>query len=145
MLQGDDEDNVLVGRGGDDYLAPGSGYDILNGGNGNDTYDLAAANGTVTLYNYATDRAWDKVIMTYTNMSHLRYERVGNDLIVRVINIQYPVFYDGTKPTVIFKGWFIDSRLYHHAYIDTTDGRIESKFLKRHARKAAERAAVAPV
>ena len=145
MLQGDDEDNVLVGRGGDDYLAPGSGYDILNGGNGNDTYDLAAANGTVTLYNYATDRAWDKVIMTYTNMSHLRYEKAGNDLIVRVINIQYPVFYDGTKPTVIFKGWFIDSRLYHHAYIDTTDGRIESKFLKRHARKAAERAAVAPV
>ena len=74
-------------------------------------------------------------------MRLLRYEKAGDDLVVRVINTQYPVFYDGTKPTVIFKGWFIDSRLYHHAYIDTADGRIESKILKRQARKAAKRAA----
>lgn len=136
MLQGDDKDNVLVGQGGNDYLTPGSGYDILNGGNGNDTYDLAAANGTVVLFNYAKDGAWDKVIMTYTNMSNLRYEKAGNNLVVRVINTQYPVFYDGSKPTVIFEGWFIDSG-YHHAYIVTANGRIESRFLKRHARKAA--------
>ena len=141
VLQGDDEDNVLVGQEGDNYLVPGSGYDILDGGNGNDTYDLASANGTVTLRNYATDRAWDKVIMKYANMSQMRYEKAGNDLIVRVINIQHPVFYDVTKPTVIFQGWFTDNRWYHHAYIDAADGRIESKFLKRHARKAAERSA----
>ena len=136
MLQGDDQDNVLVGQGGDDYLAPGSGYDLLKGGSGNDTYDLAAANGTVIISNFAKDRALDKVIMTYTNMSNLRYEKAGNDLVIRVINTQYLVFYDGTKPTVIFKGWYIDTK-YHHAYVETADGRIESKFLKRHAREAA--------
>ncbi len=141
MLQGDNQDNVLVGQGGDDYLAPGSGYDVLNGGNGKDTYDLATANGTVILYNYATDQAMDKVIMTYSTTSNLRYEKAGNDLVIRVINVQYPVFVDVTKPTVIFKGWYIDSRLYHHAYINTADGKIESRLLKMQARKAAERAA----
>lgn len=140
ILQGDDEDNVLVGQGGNDYLVPGSGYDILNGGNGNDTYDLATANGTVVVYNYATDRALDRLIMTYTITSNLRYEKAGNNLVIRVINTQYPVFYDGTKPTVIFRDWFIDARKYHHAYIETADGRIEAKYLHRHGMKAATRA-----
>ena len=38
VLEGDDEDNVLLGLGGSDYLFPGTGYDILNGGNGNDRH-----------------------------------------------------------------------------------------------------------
>ena len=139
VLQGNDEDNVLVGQGGDDFLFPGSGYDILSGGSGSDTYDLSAANGTVSLHNYAADSSLDKVVMSYTNMDNLRYEKAGKDLVIRVINSRYSVFFDQSKPTVIFQGWFISSR-YHHAYIDTSDGRIESKFLKRHARKAARAA-----
>ena len=141
ILQGDDEDNVLVGQGGSDYLAPGSGYDVLDGGNGRDTYDLAAANGTVAIHNYATDRALDKVVMTYANISDLRYEKSNDDLVVRVINVQHPVFYDVTKPTVIFKGWFIDARRYHHINIVAADGRIDTISLKRRAMEAAARAA----
>ena len=122
-LQGDDEDNVLVGQEGSDYISPGSGYDILNGGNGNDTYDLTDANGTVTIENYAADRVWDLVIMNYANISNVWYEIVGDDVILRVINVQYPVFYDGSKPAVIFKNFTADSR-YQHINIETADGSI---------------------
>jgi Ca2+-binding RTX toxin-like protein len=121
MLQGDDKDNVLVGQGGNDYLAPGSGYDILNGGNGNDTYDLSTANGTVTIENYADDGTWDLVIMGYANLPHIWYEIVGHDVIVRAISVQYPVFYDGGMPAVVFKSFMVNSK-YQHANLEMADG-----------------------
>ena len=123
ILQGDDEDNVLVGQGGSDFLSPGSGYDILNGGNGNDTYDLAAANGTVTIENYAEDGVWDLVVMSYANISNMWYEIIGKDVALRVINVEYPVFYDGTKPAVVFRSFMVDSR-YQHANLEMADGSI---------------------
>ena len=122
-LQGDDEDNVLVGQGGSDYLSPGSGYDILNGGNGNDTYDLTDANGTVTIENFAEDNAWDLVYMTYANISNVWYEIIEHDVVLRVINHQYPVFYDGEKPAVIFKSFMLDPR-YQHTKMEMADGSI---------------------
>ena len=122
-LQGDDKDNVLIGKGGSDYLAPGSGYDILNGGNGNDTYDLSAADGTVTIENYADDGMWDLVIMSYANESNIWYEIIGHDVIVRAINVQYPVFYDGSKPAVIFKSFMVNSK-YQHTNMEMADGSI---------------------
>jgi Ca2+-binding RTX toxin-like protein len=140
VMQGDDEDNMLVGQGGDDHLLPGSGYDVLDGGNGRDTYNLASANGTVAIINYATDRAMDRVIMSYTDVSNLRYQKAGNDLVLRVINTQHPVFYDVTKPTVVFRGWYFNAQ-HQHAYIDAADGRIGNTLLKRHSRDAAARAA----
>ena len=124
VLLGDDNDNVLVGQGGNDYLVPGSGYDILNGGNGVDTYNLAAANGTVIIRNYAEDEAVDKMIMTYTNASNLIFEKANNDLVIEVINIDYPVFVDGSKPSVVIKGWYIGS-LYHHVYVETKDKTVQ--------------------
>ena len=124
VLEGDDEDNVLLGLGGSDYLFPGTGYDILNGGNGNDTYDLTNASGTITIVNYAEDGVWDLVVMSYANISELWYEKVMYDLVLRVINSQYPVFYDGSKPTVIFKEWFVDSMFYQHTYIEGKDGSV---------------------
>lgn len=122
-LQGDDKDNVLVGKGGSDYLAPGSGYDILNGGNGNDTYDLSTADGTVTIENYADDGTWDLVIMSYANLSHIWYEIVGHDVIIRAINVRYPVFYDGSKPAVVFRSFMVSSK-YQHTYLEMADGSI---------------------
>ena len=138
-LYGNDEDNVLVGLGGNDLLLPGTGYDILNGGKGNDTYLLDSAKGTVTIVNYATDGALDKASMTYANMADLRYEKVGNDLVVRSIDIRYPVFFDEQQPTVIFKDWFVDSVLYHHVYIQANDGMIKLEALEREGKKAEER------
>jgi len=122
-LLGDDMDNVLVGKGGSDYLAPGSGYDILNGGNGNDTYDLSTADGTVTIENYADDGTWDLIIMSYANLSHIWYEIVGHDVIVRAINVRYPVFYDGSKPAVVFRSFMVSSK-YQHANLEMADGSI---------------------
>ena len=121
VLQGDDKDNVLVGQGGSDYLAPGSGYDILNGGNGNDTYDLSTANGTVTIENYADDGTWDLVIMGYANLSHIWYEIVGHDVIIRAINVQHPIFYDGDMPAVVFKSFTVNST-YQHTTLEMADG-----------------------
>ena len=123
VLQGDDKDNSLVGQGGSDYLSPGSGYDILNGGNGNDTYDLAAANGTVTIENFAEDRVWDLVVMTYANLSEIWYEIIDKDVRIRVINSQYPVFYDGSKPAVVFKSFMLEPR-YQHVNMEMADGSI---------------------
>lgn len=122
-LVGDDLDNVLVGKGGNDTLSPGSGYDILNGGNGSDIYDLTGANGTVTIENQATDQASDLVIMSYTNLSSLWYEVAGDDVVIRVINSQYPVFYDGSKPAVVFRSFMVAPE-YQHASIETADGNV---------------------
>ena len=123
VLEGDAADNVLVGQGGDDYLIPGTGYDILNGGHGHDTYNLSDANGTVTLENYATDDALDRVIMT-SNMADFIYEKFEENFIIRVIDKLYGISYDGSKPVVIFKGWYTDPIRYNHAYIQASDGNI---------------------
>ena len=122
-LVGDDSDNVLMGQGGDDYLSPGSGYDLLRGGNGNDTYNLTDANGTVVIQNHASDQELDTVIIGYADLSQVWYETVGLDVVLRVINEQHPVFYDGRKPAVIFKD-FLDGAEHQHAYIQTADGSI---------------------
>ena len=121
VLQGDDNDNILVGQEGDDYLSPGSGYDMLSGGNGNDTYNVTSANGTVTIENYAADEALDVVVIGYSNLSQIWYEIVGQDVVLRVINIQYPVFYDGEKPAIVFKSFMTNSK-YQHVNIKTADG-----------------------
>ena len=123
ILQGDDEDNVLVGQGGNDYLSPGTGYDLLDGGAGNDTYDLTDANGTVTILNYATDGERDLVVMGYTNLSHVWFEVAGSDVIVRAIDVEHPVFYDGNKPAIVFKR-FMTSELYQHISMETADGNV---------------------
>lgn len=124
ILEGDAENNVLVGQGGDDHLFPGAtGYDILNGGQGHDTYDLSDTNGTVTLENYATDGALDKVIIT-SNMADFSYVKFGENLIIRVIDKLNGISYDGSKPIVIFKEWYCDPILYNHAYIQASDGNI---------------------
>ena len=142
VLEGDDNDNILIGQGGDDTRIPRSarGYDILHGGNGMDTYDLAAANGTVVIQNFATDRILDRV-MTYVKMSSLVYLKSNNDLIIQTINIQYPVFIDESKPIIVFKDWYVCQQLYQHLYIDTQDGRIATNVLFQHGKDAADRAA----
>ena len=122
-LVGDDEDNVLLGKGGHDTLSPGSGYDVLNGGNGSDIYDLTDANGTVTIVNFAADQLSDLVIMNYANLSGLWYEISGNDVVLRVINPLYPVFYDGEKPAVVFRSFMMGAD-YQHAQIETADGNV---------------------
>ena len=122
-LTGDDEDNVLIGKGGNDTLSPGTGYDILNGGNGSDIYDLTNANGTVTIENLASDLATDLIIMGFANLSSLWYEIAGDDIVLRVINSQYPVFYDGNEPAVMFKSFNV-APVYRHANIETADGSV---------------------
>lgn len=140
VLEGDEEDNVLVGQGGNDHISPGAGYDVLNGGKGCDTYVLTAANGTVTLENFTTDEAIDKVIMTYSTKADFRYEKSGDDLIVRVIHPMYSVFYDPSKPTVIFKGWYLNYT-YQHAYIQASDGDVA---IQTHADRVANRRSEVP-
>ena len=57
------------------------------------------------------------------NASNLVFEKASNDLVIEVINIDYPVFVDGSKPSVAIKGWYIGS-LYHHVYVETKDSSV---------------------
>ena len=123
ILTGDDSDNVLVGKGGNDTLAPGTGYDLLNGGNGSDIYDLTDADGTVTIDNFAADHVVDLIVLNYVNLSGLWYEIAGDNVVIRVINSQFPVFYDGSKPAVVLAG-FMKGSEYQHANLETADGII---------------------
>ena len=123
FLTGDDSDNVLVGKGGNDILAPGTGYDLLNGGNGSDLYDVTDADGTVTIDNFAADRVVDLIALSYANLSSLWYEIAGDNVVIRVINPQFPVFYDGSRPAVVLAG-FMKGSEYQHANIETADGII---------------------
>ncbi len=125
ILIGNDEDNVLLGKGGNDTLSPGSGYDILNGGNGSDIYDMTYANGTVTIENIATDHALDLVIISYANLSSLWYEIAGDNVVLRVINSMYPVFYDGDRPAVVFRSFMMGPD-YQHVSMETADGSVTS-------------------
>ena len=122
VIHGDENDNMLVGQGGNDHIVPGSGYDILNGGNGNDTYNITGESGTVIIDNYATDKALDVVEMRYADISQIWYEITKQDVILRVINSQYPVFYDGKKPTVVFIN-FLSNATYQHIRLRDANGR----------------------
>ena len=77
----------------------------------------------VTIENYADDGTWDLIIMSYANLSHIWYEIVGHDVIVRAINVRYPVFYDGSKPAVVFRSFMVSSK-YQHANLEMADGSI---------------------
>jgi len=116
----------IIGQGGDDILTPGSGYDILSGGEGKDLYYLSD---TVIIQNYAKDKATDGIVMTNINMLNLVYSKNNDDLIIQCADVEYPIFIDGSKLTVIIKGWY-SSDLYRHVMIDTADGIVQSSTLE---------------
>ena len=63
------------------------------------------------------------VIMGYANLSHIWYEIAGHDVIIRAINVQHPVFYDGNKPAAVFKSFMVSSK-YQHTNLEMADGNI---------------------
>ena len=79
-------DNVLKGKGGDDLLVAYDGYDILIGGEGADKYDLIDAQGTKVIDNEAKDNMLDTIDLSATDAKNLRYDRSGDDLVIRHIS-----------------------------------------------------------
>ena len=120
-IYGDDEDNVLDGRGGSDNLIPGTGYDLLIGGAESDTYDVTNANGTVTIDNYDSEGIQDLLCMKYTVPEYLNTQRAGDDLVIRVADQENTMLLDTTKPVVIVKKWYVGSD-YQHLDLETSNG-----------------------
>ena len=151
ILQGDDEDNVLMGYNGDDELYTGkSGSDILNGGSGSDTYSwlravksfTSAIDSTMIVNNYATDGKIDTVLhdITVKVRSELGFEKSNDDLVIRKINKQYPVFYDN-GPIIVFKNWFHSEHqeLYRHVQLKLAEEVLDSSTLEAIGDEAAKR------
>ena len=86
MISASFADNVLKGKGGDDLLVAYDGYDILIGGEGADRYDLIDAQGTKVIDNEAKDNILDTIDLSATDAKNLRYDRSGDDLIIRHIS-----------------------------------------------------------
>ncbi|KAI1901316.1 hypothetical protein AGOR_G00033050 [Albula goreensis] len=63
LLIGDDEDNELAGKFGNDTLMPGHGTDFLFGGPGNDVYILDDCSGVKYINNFASDMALDYLLL----------------------------------------------------------------------------------
>ena len=80
------EDNVLKGKGGNDLFVAYDGYDILVGGEGADRYDLIDAQGTKVIDNEAKDNMLDTIDLSGTDAKNLRYDKSGDDLIIRHIS-----------------------------------------------------------
>ena len=112
ILEGDDQDNVLTGNGGNDQLYTGkSGYDVLDGGNGSDIYSwnyvvtsfASVSTSTMIIQNYATDGAIDTIEndVTINTRSEIGFDY---DLVIRPINQQHPVFYESSPIIIRLEG-----------------------------------------
>ncbi|XP_062392942.1 uncharacterized protein LOC134080487 [Sardina pilchardus] len=63
ILVGNDDDNELVGKFGNDTLIPWHGSDYLFGGPGNDLYILDDCSGVKHINNFASDKALDHIVI----------------------------------------------------------------------------------
>ncbi len=151
ILQGDDNDNVLMGYNGNDELYTGkSGSDLLNGGEGSDTYSWLRAvqaftsdiDATMIVDNYATDGQLDTVVhdLIVQRRSQLGFEKSNNDLVIRKINQQYPVFYE-KGPIVVLKNWFHPEQpeLYRHIQLRLSEEVVTNSQLESIGNEAAQR------
>ncbi|KAL6473343.1 hypothetical protein MHYP_G00169040 [Metynnis hypsauchen] len=63
LIIGDDQDNELDGKFGNDTLIPGHGSDQLTGGPGNDLYILDECSGVKHINNFASDKGQDYILL----------------------------------------------------------------------------------
>lgn len=149
ILQGDSNDNVLIGNSGDDQLYAGNGYDILEGGNGSDTYSWFSHSmlhfkkidaSIMIIRNYATDGVVDLVDVGSILKNELGFEKSGDDLLVRPIDVNFPLFYDGNF-IIIFKDWFhpVKPELYRHMVLRVRQDQFDCDQLVAFGEDAAER------
>ena len=84
-LIGSDDDNVIRGYAGEDYILPGGGLDVLQGGLDADIYDMKNAYGFKVINNFATDNETDVVLLSTVKQDQLCYF-FNNDSLHLVIN-----------------------------------------------------------
>ena len=79
-LIGNDDNNVLRGKGGEDYIIPGGGMDMLQGGLDADIYDMKNAYGSKVINNFATDKVTDTLFLPNTMYNQMCFFFYGDDL-----------------------------------------------------------------
>ena len=84
FLVGNDDNNVIRGYGGDDFIVPAGGDDLLQGGRGSDIYQLDNAFGHKVINNFATDEELDLILMNQTSSENVCYYFYGEDLQLNV-------------------------------------------------------------
>ncbi|XP_066537042.1 uncharacterized protein [Hoplias malabaricus] len=82
VLIGDDEDNELEGKFGNDTLIPGQGSDLLFGGPGNDLYILDDCSGVKHINNFASDEAQDYILIRNFSFSDACYFLLEGNLVI---------------------------------------------------------------
>ncbi|MBM7625088.1 DUF2974 domain-containing protein [Sporohalobacter salinus] len=103
-LNGDNNDEILIGfkendsisgNNGDDILVGGKGSDYLEGGMGSDIYEFSKGFGRDTVKDYASkgylwfkeyDQGTDKINLTDLSYEDLYFKRQSDDLVINSIN-----------------------------------------------------------
>jgi Ca2+-binding RTX toxin-like protein len=78
-------DETIVGSAGDDVIDGLAGNDLLQGGSGGDTYLYRAGSGNDRIEDTSSDPGIDQLKLVDLNSADVELTRVGNDLIVRII------------------------------------------------------------
>jgi Ca2+-binding RTX toxin-like protein len=117
QMNGDAGNDVLMGGDGDDTLNGGAGNDLIVGDRGNDTY-IASAGADIYRFGFGdgqdvyqgkvagNDPGTDVFVFEAdVSTKHLWFERVGNDLWVRLV---------GAQDRIEFRDWFYSTSAVNH-------------------------------
>jgi Ca2+-binding RTX toxin-like protein len=117
QINGDAGNDVLMGGDGDDTLNGGAGNDLIVGDRGNDTY-IASAGADIYRFGFGdgqdvyqgkvagNDPGTDVFVFEAdVSTKHLWFERVGNDLWVRLV---------GAQDRIEFRDWFYSTSAVNH-------------------------------
>ena len=125
-LHGNNDDNIIRGYGGSDYIVPMGGEDILQGGLGSDIYQFDHAFGTKIINNFATDEELDLLLMNKTLSSQMCYFFVDQELEIVInygINTTEAVarLYRDEQYLQILLAYWLRNTTYQHLAIKFSD------------------------
>ena len=135
-LHGNNDDNIIRGYGGSDYIVPMGGEDILQGGLGSDIYQFDHAFGTKIINNFATDEELDLLLMNKTLSSQMCYFFVEQELEIVInygINTTEAVarLYRDEQYLQISLAYWLRNTTYQHLAIKFSDQFVtETEFIE---------------
>ncbi|KAI4904121.1 hypothetical protein NFI96_029058, partial [Prochilodus magdalenae] len=130
LIIGDDEDNELQGRFGNDTLIPGHGSDLLFGGPGNDLYVLDSCSGVKHINNFASDKAQDHVLLRdFSHRDACFFLLEGNLVISFSYHDPLLSLIQQNDLAVFLERWNSDDSFYQHVdFVFANDTLVDSSF-----------------
>ena len=115
VIIGNDEDNELVGKFGNDTLIPWHGSDFLSGGPGNDLYILDDCSGVKHINNFASDRALDNIFIQDFNPEDACFFLQEGTLVIS-FNYHNPLLrlIQRDSLTIVLDNWSNNGSFYQH-------------------------------